>query len=122
MDSKGRIGGTLFSLPQTLLRLESPVAGTLEELLRPIVDQKTLHAATKYLGLLWKHNVHEDLIESVNPLSQIEVVFAKSRAKEVRYLSFSFRRARGAGNRNPSSSVSSPMSPSACCCSEKWPS
>ncbi|MEJ0005834.1 MAG: Hpt domain-containing protein [Steroidobacteraceae bacterium] len=58
------------------------------------MTRKTLHAATKYLGLLWKDKVHEDLIESVNPLSQIEVVFSKSRGKEVRYLSFSFRRAR----------------------------
>ena len=93
VDRKGRIGGTQSASLTTLLRLESPADGTLEELLQPIVDQKTLHAATKYLGLLWKDKVHEDLIESVNPLSQIEVVFSKPR-KEVRYLSFSFRRAR----------------------------
>ena len=94
VDRKGRIGGTHSASLTTLLRLETPVAGTLEELLEPLVDQKTLHAATKYLGLLWKDKVHEDLIESVNPLSQIEVVFSKARGKEVRYLSFSFRRAR----------------------------
>ena len=94
IDRKGRIGGTHSASLTTLLRLESPAGGTLEELLQPLVDQKTLHAATKYLGLLWKDKVHEDLIESVNPLSQIEVVFNKSRGKEVRYLSFSFRRAR----------------------------
>ncbi len=94
VDRKGRIGGTHSASLTTLLRLETPAGGTLEELLAPIVDQKTLHAATKYLGLLWKDKVHEDLIESVNPLSQIEVVFSKPRGKEVRYLSFSFRRAR----------------------------
>ncbi len=94
VDRKGRIGGTHSASLTTLLRLESPAGGTLEDLLEPIVDQKTLHAATKYLGLLWKDKVHEDLIESVNPLSQIEVVFNKGRGKEVRYLSFSFRRAR----------------------------
>ena len=93
VDRQGRIGGTHSASLTTLLRLESPAGGTLEELLQPIVDPKTLHAATKYLGLLWKDKVHEDLIESVNPLSQIEVVFSKPR-KEVRYLSFSFRRAR----------------------------
>jgi two-component system chemotaxis sensor kinase CheA len=93
VDRKGRIGGTHSASLTTLLRLETPAGGTLEELLQPIVDQKTLHAATKYLGLLWKDKVHEDLIESVNPLNQIEVVFSKPR-KEVRYLSFSFRRAR----------------------------
>ena len=94
IDRRGRIGGTYSASLATLLHLDSPAAGTLEDLLQPIVDQKTLHAATKYLGLLWKDKVHEDLIESVNPLSQIEVVFSKPRGKEVRYLSFSFRRAR----------------------------
>ena len=97
VDRKGRIGATHSSSLITLLRLDTPIAGTLEELLQPLVDQKTLHAATKYLGLLWKDKVHEDLIESVNPLNQIEVVFSKSRGKEVRYLSFSFRRARDPG-------------------------
>jgi two-component system chemotaxis sensor kinase CheA len=94
VDRQGRIGGTYSASLTTLLHLDAPAGGTLEELLQPIVDQKTLHAATKYLGLLWKDKVHEDLIESVNPLSQIEVVFSKPRGKEVRYLSFSFRRAR----------------------------
>jgi two-component system chemotaxis sensor kinase CheA len=94
VDRQGRIGGTYSASLTTLLHLDSPAGGTLEDLLQPIVDQKTLHAATKYLGLLWKDKVHEDLIESVNPLSQIEVVFSKPRGKEVRYLSFSFRRAR----------------------------
>jgi two-component system, chemotaxis family, sensor kinase CheA len=94
IDRQGRIGGTHSDSLTTLLHLETPAAGTLEDLLRPLVDQKTLLAATKFVGLLWKDKVHEDLIESVNPLSQIEVVFNKPRGKEVRYLSFSFRRAR----------------------------
>src|SRR5271170_5436738 len=41
----------------------------------------------------------EDLIESVNPLSQIEVSFGRPQGgRELRYLSFSFRRARSASN------------------------
>jgi len=94
VDRKGRVGKTHSASLATLLRQQSPTGGTLEDMLRPIVDQKTLHAATKYLGLLWKDKVHEDLIESVNPLSQIEVAFSGPRGKEIRYLSFSFRRAR----------------------------
>jgi two-component system, chemotaxis family, sensor kinase CheA len=94
IDRQGRIGGTHSASLTTLLHLETPAAGTLEDLLQPLVDQKTLLAATKFVALLWKDKVHEDLIESVNPLSQIEVVFSKPRGKEVRYLSFSFRRAR----------------------------
>ncbi len=97
VDRQGRIGDTYSASLRTLLHLDAPVPGTLEDLLRPIVDAKTLHVTTKFLGLLWKQNVHEELIDSVNPLRQIEVAFVKSRAREVRYLSFSFRRARGAG-------------------------
>lgn len=94
VDRHGRIGGTHSASLTQLLRLESPAGGTLEDLLRPLVDQKTLLSATKFLGLLWKDKVHEELIDSVNPLSQIEVAFTGPRGKDVRYLSFSFRRAR----------------------------
>ncbi len=94
VDREGRIGGTYSASLGILLHLDSPVPGTLEDLLRPIVDAKTLHVAIRFLGLLWKKNVHEDLIESINPLRQIEVAFAKSHGRDVRYLSFSFRRAR----------------------------
>lgn len=94
VDREGRIGGTHSASLGTLLHLDSAVPGTLEDLLRPIVDAKTVHVAVRFLGLLWKKNVHEDLIDSINPLRQIEVAFAKSHGKDVRYLSFSFRRAR----------------------------
>jgi two-component system chemotaxis sensor kinase CheA len=94
VDREGRIGGTYSASLGILLHLDSPVPGTLEDLLRPIVDAKTLHVAIRFLGLLWKKNVHEDLIESINPLRQIEVAFAKSHGRDIRYLSFSFRRAR----------------------------
>jgi chemotaxis protein histidine kinase CheA len=68
-------------------------------MLRPLVDQKTLQAATRFIGLLWKDKVHEELIESVNPLSQIEVSFGRPQGnRELRYLSFSFRRARSASD------------------------
>jgi two-component system chemotaxis sensor kinase CheA len=94
IDREGRIGDTYSASLRTLLHLDSPVPGTLEDLLRPIVDAKTLYVVSKFLGLLWKGKVHEDLIDSVNPLRQIEVAFSKSRGKDVRYLSFSFRRGR----------------------------
>ena len=97
VDRQGRIGSTHSESLKSLLRLQSLAGGSLEDLLRPLVDAKTLHAATKYLGLLWMDKVHEDLIESVNPLSQIEVAFSGARGREVRYLSFSFRRARDPG-------------------------
>ena len=91
------LGATYSDSLTELLRLSAPAGRRFEEVLKPLVDEKTLATALKFLGLLWKDNVHEELIESINPLSQIEVSFASSRGvADVRYLAFSFRRVRGA--------------------------
>jgi chemotaxis protein histidine kinase CheA len=93
----GRIGGAHSDSLVALLHAPAPAGQTFEQLLQPLVDENTLRAAAKYLGLLWKDKVNEDLIESVNPLNQIEVRFDAGQGRmEQRYLSFSFRRARGA--------------------------
>jgi signal transduction histidine kinase len=97
----GRIGGAHSDSLLPLLRIASPAGKDFESLLRPLVDERTLLAATKYLGLLQKDKVNEELIESVNPLTQIEVSFQKPfGTPELRYLSFSFRRARGEGKQS----------------------
>ncbi len=93
-----RIGEICSDSVRHLLRLESPAGRNFRDVLQPLVDEKTLAAAMKFLGLLWKEKVHEDLIESVNPLSQIEASFSNTRGgTEVRYLAFSFRRVRAVG-------------------------
>lgn len=94
----GRIGSAYSDSLLGLLRTTAPAGQSLEDLLRPLVDERTLLSANKYVGLFWKDNVNEELIESVNPLNQIEVSFQKQQGPaEIRYLSFSFRRARGTG-------------------------
>src|ERR1700690_1038774 len=91
-----RLGDTYSTSLTTLLRTESPAGQGFEGLPRHLVDDKTLKAASKFLALLWKEKVHEELIESINPLSQVEASFtAPNGHSEVRYLSFSFRRVRG---------------------------
>jgi signal transduction histidine kinase len=98
VDKSGRVGQTHSSSLIPLLHNQHPSGQTFDELLRPLVDEKTLTAAVKYLNLLWRDKVNEDLIESVNPLQQIEVKFAQSGGgTETRYLSFAFRRARESG-------------------------
>jgi two-component system chemotaxis sensor kinase CheA len=98
IDRDGRIGATHSDSLLGLLHTASPSGRSFDELLGELVDQKTLLAANKYLGLLWKDKVNEELIASVNPLGQIEVRFARAAGgAEQRYLSFSFRRARAAG-------------------------
>ena len=95
----GRIGAAHSDSLVALLHAPVPAGQTFEDLLRPLVDEKTLLAAGKFLGLLWKDKVNEELIDSVNPLNQIEVKFQKTAGAppEQRYLSFSFRRARATG-------------------------
>jgi len=96
LDRELCLGDTYSQSLTELLRLSAPAGLHIEAILKPLVDGKTLTAAVKFLGLLWKDKVHEELIESVNPLNQIEISFSNARgAHEVRYLAFSFRRVRG---------------------------
>jgi signal transduction histidine kinase len=95
LDRELQLGSTYSESLRELLRLSNPAGLHIEEILKPLVDAKTLAAAVKFLGLLWKDKVHEELIESVNPLNQIEISFSNGRGgNEVRYLAFSFRRVR----------------------------
>jgi HPt (histidine-containing phosphotransfer) domain-containing protein len=97
IDRDLRLGATCSDSLRELLRLPSPAGRHLEEVLQPLVDAKTLGASLKFLGLLWRDKVNEELIESVNPLSQIEVSFGNAHGgTDVRYLAFSFRRVRAA--------------------------
>ena len=97
LDRELRLGDTYSESLRELLRLSNPAGLHIEDILKPLVDPKTLTAALKFLGLLWKDKVHEELIESVNPLNQIEISFDNGRGgSEVRYLAFSFRRVRAA--------------------------
>lgn len=99
VDRNGTIGAAHSDSLASLLHCASPAGQSLEDLLRPLVTEKTLTAAIKYLGLLWKDRVNEELIESVNPLNCIEVSLARNQGgRENRYLSFMFRRARDAGD------------------------
>ncbi|MCC7463683.1 MAG: Hpt domain-containing protein [Gammaproteobacteria bacterium] len=95
VDRNLRIGAAHSDSLQSLLRAPAPAGALLEELLRPLVDDKTLQAATRFLGLLWKDKINDELIDSVNPLSQVEAHFARPQGgRDTRYLSFSFRRVR----------------------------
>lgn len=85
------------SLPR-ILHTDAVRDRAFEDLLRPLVPAKTLATAMKFVNLLWKEKVHEDLIDTVNPLNQIEVQFARSGGgTESRFLSFAFKRVKGGG-------------------------
>jgi two-component system, chemotaxis family, sensor kinase CheA len=91
-----KLGATCSGSLKELLHVENPSGQTFEDVLKTLVDDKTTKAALKFLGLLWRDKVHEDLIESINPLNQVEVAFAApTGGTDTRYLAFSFRRVRG---------------------------
>jgi len=106
VDRDLRIGAAHSDSLLSLLRAETPAGAKLEDLLRPLVDDKTLQAATRFLGLLWKDKINEELIDSVNPLSQIEAHFPRPQGgRDTRYLSFTFRRVRSKGGAHEADSV-----------------
>ncbi|HTT06838.1 MAG TPA: ATP-binding protein [Steroidobacteraceae bacterium] len=98
VDRQMRLSPTYSRSLGELLHLPAPAGLPMEKLLEPLMDSRTVSATLKYMALLWKDKVNEELIESVNPISEIEVEFAKPRGgSETRHLAFSFRRVRSVG-------------------------
>lgn len=95
LDRDLRLGSVVSrSLPE-ILRKEDVGGASFEEVLKPLVSEKTLNTALKFVKLLWKQHVNEDLIDSVNPLGQVEVRFDGGNGRpELRYLEFTFKRVR----------------------------
>ena len=93
LDRNLSLGAVHSASLTRILHTEIVRDSSFEDLLRPLVPAKTLATAMKFVNLLWKEKVHEDLIDTVNPLSQIEVQFARTGGgTESRHLSFAFRR------------------------------
>jgi HPt (histidine-containing phosphotransfer) domain-containing protein len=100
VDRNGVISAAHSTSLGALLHHPNPAGQAFSELLRPMVDDKTVVAAGKYVSLMWKQRVNDELIDSVNPLHQVAVTFQRPQGggSEVRYLSFAFRRARDSGD------------------------
>jgi two-component system, chemotaxis family, sensor kinase CheA len=97
LDRDLRIGSVVSKSLTEILRQPDSAGKNFADVLRPLVSEKTLETALKFVKLLWKHRVNENLIESVNPLNEIEVHFdSGSGGREVRFVQFTFKRVRGA--------------------------
>lgn len=81
------------SLPQIMQRRVEP-GMNLVELLRPMVNASTLEATRDYLGLLFGKRVKENLVASLNPLSEVPVAGGSDGRGQAqpRYLNFQFNR------------------------------
>jgi two-component system chemotaxis sensor kinase CheA len=81
------------SLPQIMQRKVEP-GMNLIEVLRPMVAAQTLEATRDYLGLLFGKRVKENLVASLNPLSEVPVAGGSDGRgqPQSRYLNFQFNR------------------------------
>jgi signal transduction histidine kinase len=96
LDRDLRIGQVHSAALAALLRRDSFEGLTFEDLLRDLVSEKTLATAAKYVKLLWGERANENLIRSINPLSEVEVQIDRGDGRrDVKYLEFEFHRVRG---------------------------
>ncbi len=96
LDADYRIGAVWSQALNHLFGREDFTGLSFEELLRDKVSPATLATATKYIKLLWGERAHENLMKSINPLGQLEVMLDNGRGgKETHYLQFNFHRVLG---------------------------
>ena len=97
LDSDLRVGAVRSRALGALLRRDDFDGAYFEDLLRGLVQPKTLDTAVKYVKLLWGERANEKLIRSINPLAEVELSFDRRNGRQdTRYLEFEFHRVRGA--------------------------
>jgi two-component system, chemotaxis family, sensor kinase CheA len=93
LDSDLRIGPTHSAAVLELFQRETLAGITFEDLLRPLVPEKTMQTALKFVKVLWSERTRENLVKSINPLGEVEVNFDDGRGgHDTRYLEFDFHR------------------------------
>jgi two-component system chemotaxis sensor kinase CheA len=99
LDSDLKIGTIHSDATAQLFQRESVAGITFEDLLRDLVTPKTLAIATKFVKVLWSERTKENLIRSINPLNEVELLVGEKGSKdaETRYLEFNFHRVRREG-------------------------
>jgi len=99
LDADLKIGTIHSHATAQLFQRESVAGITFEDLLRDLVTPKTLQIATKFVKVLWSERTKENLIRSINPLNEVELLVGEKGSKdaETRYLEFNFHRVRRDG-------------------------
>jgi HPt (histidine-containing phosphotransfer) domain-containing protein/PAS domain-containing protein len=100
LDADLKIGEIHSDATGSLFQRESIAGITFEDLLRNLVSAKTLAIATKFVKVLWSERTKENLIRSINPLNEVEVITGgdgKQDKGETHYLEFNFHRVRRDG-------------------------
>ncbi len=96
LDAEYKIGSVWSDALSRLFGRKDFAGVAFEELLKDMVTPSTLATATKFIKLLWGERAHENLMKSINPLSQLEInVENANGTRETRYLQFDFHRVMG---------------------------
>lgn len=95
LDPDFVIGSQYSDSLRDMLNVAEPSGKNLIDILRPIVTAKTLETAREFIELLFGDRVNEDLVNDLNPLHEVEVLFTDGDIENhVRHLKFSFKRVR----------------------------
>jgi HPt (histidine-containing phosphotransfer) domain-containing protein/PAS domain-containing protein len=97
LDADLKIGPTHSAAVRQLFQRETLAGMSFEDLLRPLVPEKTLQTALKFVKVLWSERTRENLVRSINPLGEVEVNFGDGfGGHETHYLEFDFHRVKSA--------------------------
>jgi HPt (histidine-containing phosphotransfer) domain-containing protein/PAS domain-containing protein len=98
LDQDLTIGPTYSRALEVLFQRKDFAGLTFDQLLREIVNERTLATALKYVSILWAERTNENLVKSINPLGEVEIRITNNQGgAETRYLEFDFHRVRVEG-------------------------
>ena len=92
-----RLGSQLSKSAHLLFGRQLQAGQSFFDVLEPLVSSKVLSDARDYTDLLFAPHVKEQLVQSINPLSEVRVTVKNRLGQELmRHLSFHFNRVQGA--------------------------
>jgi len=95
LDQKLTIGAAHSAALESLFQRRDFAGLAFENLLKPIVSERTLSTALKFVKILWAERTNEKLVKTINPLGEVEVHIDGGNGKfDTRYLQFEFHRVR----------------------------
>jgi two-component system, chemotaxis family, sensor kinase CheA len=98
LDKELKLGSERSMALNTIFRREDFSNITFDQLLKPIVPEKTMRTAMDYVALLWGERVNEKLVKTINPLNEVEVHFDNPAGGfDTHFLEFDFNRVKSDG-------------------------
>ena len=95
LDRKLTIGAAHSAALESLFQRRDFAGLAFENLLKPIVSERTLSTALKFVKILCAERTNEKLVKTINPLGEVEVHIDGGNGKfDTRYLQFEFHRVR----------------------------